>query len=112
MAPKAPSLSYVYMTELVHPGDTNALGTIFGGRVVSLMDVAAATAAMRHCRRPVVTASIDRVDFISPVRTGFIVILESAVNYTAHTSLEVGVRVESVFQRHFINSHALCLSRL
>jgi len=95
LPPKAPRESYTYKTELVQPGDTNAHGTIFGGKVVSLMDVAAATAAMRHCRKPVVTASIDRLDFISPIRQGMIVCLSAAVNYTAHTSLEIGVRVES-----------------
>ena len=88
MKPKSPRDSYVKMTELVHPGDTNNMGNIFGGRVVSLMDVAGAIAAMRHCRRPVVTASIDRVDFISPIRTGYIVSLRSAVNFTSRTSLE------------------------
>ena len=93
--PKAARDSYVQMTELVHPGDTNPMGNIFGGKVVSLMDVACAIAAMRHCRRPVVTASIDRVDFISPIKTGYIVSLLAAVNFTARTSLEVGVRVES-----------------
>ena len=93
--PKPPRDSYVHMTELVHPGDTNPMGNIFGGKVVSLMDVAAAIAAMRHCRRPVVTASIDRVDFISPIRIGQIVSLSAAVNFTARTSLEIGVKVES-----------------
>lgn len=95
MQPKPPRLSYVEMTEIVHPGDTNSHGTIFGGRVVSLMDVAAATAAMRHCRMPVVTASIDKVDFVAPAREGFIISLRAAVTYTARTSLEIGVRVES-----------------
>ena len=95
LSPKPAKESYAQMAEIVHPGDTNPLGTIFGGRVVSLMDTAGAIAAMRHCRRPVVTASIDRVDFISPIRTGYIVSLVAAVNYTARTSLEVGVRVES-----------------
>lgn len=95
MTPKPPRESYVQMTEIVQPGDTNSLGSIFGGRVVSLMDIAGAIAAMRHCRRPVVTASIDRVDFISPIRTGYIVNVLAAVNYTAHTSLECGVRVQS-----------------
>ena len=95
MASKPSRESYVEMTEIVQPGDTNSHGTMFGGRVVSLMDVAAATAALRHCRMPVVTASIDRVDFHAPVRQGFIVGLRAAVNYTARTSLEIGVRVES-----------------
>jgi uncharacterized protein (TIGR00369 family) len=95
MTPKPARESYVEMTEIVHPEDTNAMGNIFGGKVVSLMDVAGAIAAMRHARRPVVTASIDRVDFHNPVRTGQIIRVLASVNYTARTSLEVGVRVES-----------------
>ena len=95
MTPKPPRESYVHMTEIVQPGDTNSLGTIFGGKVVSLMDVAGAIAALRHCRKPVVTVSIDRVDFISPIRLGYIVNVLAAVNYTSRTSLECGVRVLS-----------------
>ena len=92
---KPPRESFVSMTEIVQPGDTNSLGTIFGGKVVSLMDIAAAVAAIRHTRRPCVTASIDRVDFVAPIRVGWVVNLFAAINFTSHKSLEVGVRVES-----------------
>jgi acyl-CoA hydrolase len=92
---KPASQSQVEMTEIVNPEDTNPIGTIFGGRVMALMDKAAAVASMRHCRRITVTASVDRVNFINPIRLGDIVILLSSVNQTFRTSMEVGVKVFS-----------------
>lgn len=83
------------MTEMVLPSDTNALGTIFGGRVMSWIDIAAAMAAMRHARTTVVTASIDALHFVAPVKLGHVVHLRAQVNYAARTSMEIGVRVES-----------------
>ncbi len=84
------------MTQIVMPGHTNgAGGVLFGGVVMQWMDVCAGVAAMRHARGPVVTASIDRLDFLSPIRLGNIVILKSQVNFAAHTSMEVGCRVET-----------------
>lgn len=95
LAPKSVKESVVQMTEVVMPGDTNALGTIFGGKVMAWIDIAAATAAIRHTRRTVVTASIDSLHFLAPIRTGYIVILKAHLNYTGTTSMEVEVRVES-----------------
>lgn len=93
VAAKAPSESWVEMTEMVLPQHTNALGTVFGGVVMSWVDIAAATCAMRHTAKTVVTASVDAMHFISPIRLGWIVNLKSAVNFTSTTSCEVGVRV-------------------
>jgi acyl-CoA hydrolase len=90
-----PSLSRVLMTSIVLPGDTNARGTIFGGRVLEMIDKAGAIAALRHCRAEVVTASMDHVDFRSPIRLGDIVRLEAVVNQVFRSSLEVGVKVYS-----------------
>lgn len=90
---KSPSDSWVEMTELVLPQHTNALGTVFGGVVMSWVDIAAATCAMRHAAKTVVTASIDAMHFISPIRLGWIVTLKSSVNFTSTTSCEIGVRV-------------------
>lgn len=87
------SESKVAMMEIVMPNDTSATGNILGGRVMHLIDVAGAMAAMRHCRRPVVTASVDRLDFRSPIRAGEFIILRANVNYTGRTSMEVGVKV-------------------
>jgi acyl-CoA hydrolase len=95
LPPKAVSESRVEMVELVLPNDANLIGTVLGGKVMHLMDIAAAIAAHRHCRRPVVTASMDRVDFHHPVRVGQLMILQASVNFTARTSMEIGVKVHS-----------------
>ena len=83
------------MTELVHPTHTNALGSIFGGTIMSWVDICAAIAAQRHSGRQVVTASIDALNFVAPVYKGWVVNLSASVNYAGRTSMEVGVRVEA-----------------
>jgi acyl-CoA hydrolase len=83
------------MTEVVLPGDTNALGTIFGGKVMQWIDVAASVAGLRHSGGSVVTASIDALTFLTPIHIGEIVVLKSSVNYVGKTSMEIGVRVEA-----------------
>lgn len=83
------------MTQLVLPSHTNSLGSIFGGTVMSWIDICAAIAAQRHSQKTVVTASIDRLDFIAPVYKGWVVNLKASVNYTSRTSMEVGVRVDA-----------------
>lgn len=92
---KAVSSSQVVMTQLVLPEHTNALDTIFGGTVMSWIDIAGAIASQRHSGMDVVTASIDRLNFIAPVRRGWVVNLKASVNYTSRTSMEVGIRVEA-----------------
>ncbi|UOF02143.1 acyl-CoA thioesterase [Bdellovibrio reynosensis] len=92
---KPVAASKVIMTQLVLPSHTNSLGTIFGGTIMSWIDIAAAISAQRHSNREVVTASIDRLDFIAPVYTGWVVNLKASVNYTSRTSMEVGVRVDA-----------------
>jgi acyl-CoA hydrolase len=83
------------MTEVVLPQDANVLGNILGGRVMHLMDIAAAIAAHRHSNSYVVTASVDYVDFRNPIRVGELIILKSSVNRVFHTSMEVGVKIFS-----------------
>jgi acyl-CoA hydrolase len=95
MQAKPVSASQVTMTELVLPGDTNAFGSIFGGRVMSWIDICAAIAAQRHCQKPVVTASVDALQFVQPVFQGWVVNLKASVNYAGRTSMEVGVRVDA-----------------
>jgi acyl-CoA hydrolase len=92
---KSAADSAVTMTELVLPSDTNALGSIFGGKVMSWIDIAAAIAAGRHSRRVVVTASIDALHFIAPIKLGHYVHIRAKVNFAGRTSMEVGVRVDS-----------------
>jgi acyl-CoA hydrolase len=87
--------SSVEMIEIVFPNDANPLGNIFGGRVMQLMDIVGSISAMRHARNPVVTASMDSLDFKHPVFVGEILILHAAVNFVATTSMEVGVIVEA-----------------
>jgi acyl-CoA hydrolase len=77
------------------PEDANNMGNVFGGVVLSMMDKTAAITAFRHCRLPVVTASIDRVDFREPVHPGDLVVMHASVNYAGRTSMEIGVRVEA-----------------
>ena len=84
------------MTQIVMPMHTNGVaGVMFGGIMMQWIDVCAGVAAMRHGRGAVLTASIDRLDFISPVQVGEIVVLQAQVNFVARTSMEVGVRVET-----------------
>jgi acyl-CoA hydrolase len=92
---KHPKDSNVVMTEIVLPSDANALGTIFGGKIMSWIDIAGAIAAGRHARRVVVTASIDALHFLAPVKVGHVVHIRASVNYAGKTSMEVGVRVDS-----------------
>ena len=89
------SQSCVIMTEIVLPTHTNSIGSVFGGVVMSWIDIAAAIAAQRHCRRPAVTASIDDLHFIAPVYVGWIVNLRASVNFVSNTSMEIGVRVDA-----------------
>ena len=86
--------SHVEMTELVLPPDTNYHGTVFGGRILQWIDIAGAIASQRHVRGKVVTASIDDMHFLLPIRLGDTVSLKASVNYVHRTSMEVGVRVE------------------
>jgi acyl-CoA hydrolase len=80
-------------SELALPNDANGLGAVLGGKVMHLVDLAAAMAAMRHARRPVVTASVDSLHFLHPVRIGELIVLRSSVNRVFRTSMEVGVYV-------------------
>ena len=83
------------MHELVLPNDTNVLDNVHGGRVMCLMDICAAMTAYKHARKPVVTASVDQLDFLAPAKKGDILILKSSVNYTHRTSMEIGVRIDA-----------------
>ncbi len=85
--------SQVVMTELVLPNDTNQLGNLLGGRLMHLMDIAMAIAAARHTGFVCVTASVDEIDFLKPIRLGDVVTLYASVNRVFRTSLEVGVKV-------------------
>jgi acyl-CoA hydrolase len=85
--------SRVLMTEIVLPEDTNPRGTMFGGRVLALIDKCAAVAAMRHTRGGVLTASFDSVDFHDPVRAGDVLVLDGWLNAAFRSSMEIEVEV-------------------
>lgn len=81
---------------LVHwmgPADTNNQGTVHGGTVLKLADEVAALVGIRHSRRQVVTAGVDRVTFLAPIAQGELVTLHASLNAAWRTSMEVGVRV-------------------
>ena len=90
-----PSATRVEMTEIILPPHTNNLGTAFGGQLVCWIDIAASVSGRRYARGPVVTASIDQIHFLAPVRLGMVVILRSMVNQAWRTSMEIGVRIEA-----------------
>lgn len=81
------------MTEIVMPNDTNPHGSVSGGRVMHLIDVCGAVAAVRHARRPVVTAAVDDLVFYAPVPLGHILLLDAQVTLAGDTSMEVRVTV-------------------
>ena len=81
------------LSELALPNDANGLGTLLGGKIMHLVDIAGAIAAARHSRQFVVTASFDHMDFLEPVLIGQLVTLHASVNRAFRTSMEVGVKV-------------------
>lgn len=92
---KPVSASQVVMTQLVLPSHTNALDSIFGGVVMSWIDICGAVAAQRHAGKEVVTASLDDLSFVAPVYKGWVVNLKGSVNFVSTTSMEVGVRIDA-----------------
>ncbi len=92
---KRPTESATTTARLMMPTDANILGNVFGGAIMRYMDEVAAIVAWRHAGRNVVTASIDRMNFFSPVFVGNLLILKASVNYVGNTSMEIGVRIEA-----------------
>lgn len=91
---KAKPCSYSLSVKTAHvlPPDTNSYGTLFGGKLMAYIDDIAAIAAVRHARKPVVTASTDSVDFLAPVKKGDSICVEAFVTWTHKTSMEVFVK--------------------
>ena len=88
------------------PIDANAAGNVHGGTVMKLVDEAAGLAAVRHSRRRVVTASMDRMTFLVPIHVGELVTFTATVNAAWKTSMEVGVRVVAEHPRTGEGRHA------
>jgi acyl-CoA hydrolase len=93
LSPRPVRESVSEYSELALPNDANTFGFLLGGKVMHLVDLAGAMAAMRHARRPVVTVSVDHMSFLHPVHIGQLIRLWSSVNRAFHTSMEVGVKV-------------------
>ena len=89
MEMKKPSDSLVIMTELVLPNDTNVFGNLMGGRLMYWMDIAAALSAQKHCNAPVVTASVDNISFVNPIKLGNVVHIQARVTRAFNSSVEV-----------------------
>jgi len=95
MQGKKVSETSVIMVQPMSPQDANQAGNVHGGVIMKLIDQAGAIVAQRHTRTNVVTASVDRIDFLHPVFIGDVLFLKASLNLVGRTSMEVGVRVES-----------------
>ena len=93
--PKRPSESATEMVQVVLPNDANPLGYILGGTVMHLIDIAGAIACHRHTRSLLVTAAVDGLQFLHPIKVGDLIILKARVTAAWSTSLEVEVEVFS-----------------
>jgi len=83
------------MVRIMMPMDANNSGNVFGGAILRLIDEVGSVVALKHARTNVVTASVDRMDFYSPVYIGDMLRLNASINFVHRTSMEVGVRVEA-----------------
>ena len=82
------------MVQLVLPNDANTLGNVLGGMVLHWIDLAAAVVAHRHCRTEAVTASIDQVSFLAPIRVGQLAVITGRMTFAGRTSMEIRVDVQ------------------
>jgi len=92
---KAVRESFSDVADLMFPTDANMHGTVFGGRVLQMVDKAASVCAMRHAGGLVVTVAMERVEFLVPIRVGSFLIAEARLNHVGRSSMEVGVEVYS-----------------
>ena len=93
MNSKTAKESFIVMTELVLPNDTNVFGNLMGGRLMYWMDIASALAAGKHCNSPVVTASVDNISFENSIKLGNVVHIEAKVTRAFNSSMEVHMKV-------------------
>jgi len=106
---KPVSASRIELTQVMLPEDTNVAGNVHGGTLMKLADNAAFVVASRHSRSNVVTASVDRLDFLSPVYIGDLVLLKARLNWVGKASMEIGIEIhaEDLFsgqERHVANA--------
>lgn len=91
--------SRTVVARVLMPQDANVAGNVFGGSILKMVDETAYVAATRHARTNVVTASVDRMSFLSPVHVGDLLTLKANVNAVWRSSMEIGVRVEAMNPR-------------
>ena len=108
LTPKRADESATEMVQVVLPNDANPLGFILGGTVMHLIDIAGAIACHRHPRSLLVTAAVDDLQFLHPIKVGDLIILKSRVTCTFTTSLEVQV---DVFSEETLTGKRLLTSR-
>ncbi|GAB2885234.1 acyl-CoA thioesterase [Nocardioides pacificus] len=90
-----PSYARVSLAMLMHTAEANLLGNVHGGEIMKLADSTAGAVAQRHSGGPAVTAAMDEMVFLNPVRIGDIVRTSAQVNWAGRSSMEIGVRVEA-----------------
>jgi acyl-CoA hydrolase len=95
LTPKRAADSLTEMVQVVLPNDANPLGFILGGTVMHLIDIAGAIASLRHTRQQMMTAAVDDLQFLHPIKVGDLILLKAHVTCTFTTSLEVQVDVHS-----------------
>src|SRR5690606_17728568 len=107
MKDKIASESRTIMTELVLPNDTNTFGNLMGGRLMYWMDIAAAMSATKHCNAPVVTASVDNISFVNPIKLGNAVHIEAKITRSFNSSMEIYLTVwgEDLIQQYKYKSN-------
>ncbi len=105
MEAKKVSESQIEIAQVMYPEHANPAGNVHGGHILKLVDQAAAIAGARHTHCNVVTASVDRMDFISPVFVGNVAFAKASINYTGKTSMEIGVRIEAECLRTGSHTH-------
>src|SRR5438477_6140857 len=93
LTPRPMSKSLSNISQVMLPNDANPLGNVHGGAIMKLVDVAAAVAAMRHCRRQVVTVALEHMSFLEPAYIGDLITITSQVMYAGRTSMLVGAEV-------------------
>lgn len=94
LAPRTVAESATHMSELVLPQHANAVGTAFGGTIMSWIDICGAICAQRHAGRVAVTAFVDDIEFVAPIRVGDVVVLDAHLTAAFRSSMEVEVSVE------------------
>ncbi|MBI5623813.1 MAG: acyl-CoA thioesterase [Elusimicrobia bacterium] len=93
LTPKPASASNTQLADLILPTHANTMGTVFGGKILEMVDKAAGVCAMRHSGKPCVTVAMDRVEFLVPIKVGDLLVVEARLLRAGRTSMEIGVEV-------------------